>query len=111
MSRDIDFSKALSPEDAQYVHDRPWLLADQELQGNVVEFEEDTFGLDEDADDAEDDGEEHVDYTALTVSDLKAEIARRNGDKGEDEEEIVAASDRKPDLVAALEADDAAENE
>jgi Zn-finger nucleic acid-binding protein len=45
-------------------------------------------------------------YDDLTVVKLRAEVTRRN--KGRDDEyKIVPASNHKPDLVAALEADDA----
>lgn len=46
-------------------------------------------------------------YEDLTVAKLKAKIADRNEHRGE-APEINAASDKKPDLIAALEADDAA---
>ncbi|MCX5119220.1 SAP domain-containing protein [Micromonospora sp. NBC_00362] len=45
-------------------------------------------------------------YEALTVPKLKAEIERRNADR--DEADRVSSEGRKPDLVAALEADDKA---
>lgn len=44
-------------------------------------------------------------YEAMKVADLKAEIERRN--EGRDEAGRVSAEGRKPDLVAALKADDA----
>lgn len=46
------------------------------------------------------------DYSAQKVDDLKAEIARRN--EGRDEGDQLPATGNKSDLVAALEADDAA---
>jgi hypothetical protein len=45
-------------------------------------------------------------YDALKVDDLKAEIARRN--EGRDEADRIPDDGKKADLVAALEADDAA---
>jgi len=43
-------------------------------------------------------------YEAATVADLKAEITRRNADR--DEADQVSPQGNKPDLIAALEADD-----
>lgn len=44
------------------------------------------------------------DYSSMTVSDLRAEIDRRN--EGRAEEDLIPADGLKADLVAALEADD-----
>lgn len=46
-------------------------------------------------------------YAAMKVSDLKAEIERRNTDR--DEADQLPVDGKKPALVAALEADDADE--
>ncbi|MEU5668955.1 SAP domain-containing protein [Micromonospora sp. NPDC047753] len=43
-------------------------------------------------------------YEAMKVADLKAEIERRNADR--DEADRVSSEGRKPDLIAALQADD-----
>ncbi|MEU7677874.1 SAP domain-containing protein, partial [Micromonospora taraxaci] len=43
-------------------------------------------------------------YEAMKVADLKAEIERRN--QGRDEAGRVSSEGRKPDLIAALKADD-----
>ena len=53
--------------------------------------------------------EEPEPLTAMRVSDLKAEIDKRN--KGRDEANRIAADGKKADLVAALEADNAASKE
>jgi hypothetical protein len=45
-------------------------------------------------------------YEGQKVDDLKAEIERRN--QGRDEADLLSADGKKADLVAALEADDAA---
>jgi hypothetical protein len=47
-------------------------------------------------------------YDSHTVADLKAEIERRNADRPE--EDLIPAQGNKPDLIAALEADDNKEN-
>lgn len=44
-------------------------------------------------------------YQGLKRADLEAEIARRN--EGRDEADLIPATGNKPDLVAALTADDA----
>lgn len=49
-------------------------------------------------------------YAKLSKADLQAEIDRRNEER-EDDEQIVRKGANKPDLVAALEADDAAQAE
>ncbi|MEU4772961.1 SAP domain-containing protein [Micromonospora sp. NPDC023644] len=43
-------------------------------------------------------------YDAMKVADLRAEIERRN--EGRDEADLLSLDGRKPDLVAALKADD-----
>jgi hypothetical protein len=125
MSRAIDFSEPLSEADAQYVQDRPWMLADAEMRGIEVQYAGDDF-IDgsEDADaiaaaqaaqaaaDASDDDEsEPVDYSTWIKKDLIAEIERRNGELDEDDEEIAPESERNEDLIAALVADDEARAE
>lgn len=45
-------------------------------------------------------------YSAMKVADLRAEIDRRND--GRDEADLLSTDGKKADLVAALEADDAA---
>lgn len=48
-----------------------------------------------------------IGYAAMTAGELRAEIARRN-EAREDDERIVPEGRKNADLVAALEADDAA---
>lgn len=48
-------------------------------------------------------------YDAMTVPKLKAEIERRN--EGRDEADLLSVDGRKPDLIATLQADDAARTE
>jgi hypothetical protein len=102
MSRNIDLTKPISEDDRQYLEDRPWLLKDAELQGIEIQFEGDAF-----LDGSE---PESVDYSELSVADLKAEIERRNAEI-EDEDQHISLSGNKPDLIAALEADDEANEE
>lgn len=49
-------------------------------------------------------GPEVEGYEAATVAALKAEIERRNHDRDEDDQ--ISTQGNKPDLIAALEADD-----
>lgn len=58
----------------------------------------------DDSDLDEDDDEEEVDYSEMTVAELKAEIAARN-EAGAN----ISSDGNKADLVAALEADDESE--
>ena len=51
------------------------------------------------------DAQEPSKYEGLKVAELKAEIARRN--EGRDEDSRVPSEGAKPDLVKALDADDA----
>ena len=46
-------------------------------------------------------------YEAQTVADLKTEIDNRNADRSDDDKINVEAPGNKPELIAALEADDA----
>jgi len=55
------------------------------------------------------DGSGAVDYSSMKVAELRAEIERRNA--GRDEADLLPVEGRKADLVAALEADDAAQTE
>lgn len=49
---------------------------------------------------------EPLPYKDQKVEDLKAEVDRRNATRDEDNQIVVAGKGNKPDLVAALEADD-----
>lgn len=78
------------------------LLADQEVPDWATDLvhADDLVGSDDSG------GEDATGYEAKTVAELKAEIAGRN--EGREDEAKIPASGNKPDLVAALEADDAA---
>lgn len=58
-----------------------------------------------------DSGEPDQGYSKLKVADLKAEIAARNADRGDEAKILITAQAKHDDLVAALEADDAAQSE
>lgn len=51
MARNIDFSKPLTADEAEYVSHRPWLLQDAERQGIEVQYESDNFETEDAADD------------------------------------------------------------
>lgn len=123
MSKKINLKKPLEGFDAQYVRDRPWLIRDAELEGIKVRFADDPDGDfevedEEDEDEVEEteeteeesDEDEEVDYNKFTVKELTAEIDARNEDRAE-ADEIVPDSALKADLVAALVADDEANEE
>jgi hypothetical protein len=113
MSRTLDFSKPLTPEDHQYALERPWLIRDAELSGFEVQVEGD-FDADEEpeADPYEDrsnrptEEDETPPYSEWKVDDLKAEIASRNEDREDESQIVVEAPGNRPQLIAALEADD-----
>lgn len=100
MSREIDFSKPLDEDEAQYVAERPWLRREAEFQGLEVRYASDTF------EEAEDEDEDEVDYSKFTKKELLAEIDRRNEEREDEEDHIVPENDKNDTLVAALEADD-----
>jgi hypothetical protein len=104
MSRTLDFSKPLTPEDHQYALERPWLIRDAELSGFEVQVEGD-FDADE-IDEEADESAETPPYSEWKVDDLKAEIASRNEDREDDSQIVVEAPGNRPQLIAALEADD-----
>lgn len=105
MARKIDFTKPLSDDDLAYVADRPWIMQDLELSG--VKIPDGT----EPEDTEDEDDEEEVDYNDFSVEELKAEIATRNEEREEADEIKVAGKGNKADLIAALSADDEAEEE
>lgn len=112
MARDID-PKNLSADDLAYIKARPWLVDEFERQGfdlpESIEDDSDTDGSDDGSDEEESEGK--VDYNEWTNKRLKDEINSRNADRDE-EDHIVPEGTNKPELVAALEADDeAAEDE
>lgn len=100
MAREINPNK-LSADDKLYLRDRPWLVQEMSLQG--YEIPDDLADPVSTQDDTDSEGDES--YDDLTVARLEEEISRRNAEYDEDSQ-IVPASGRKADLVAALEADD-----
>ena len=100
MSRNIDFSKPLSEEDAIHIQHRPWLKRDAEMAGIEIRYA---------SDEAEEESESE-DYEDMTVQQLKDEIAARNEDRDEDDQ-IVPEGSKRADLIAALEASDEEEDE
>lgn len=109
MARELD-PNDLSRDDVVYINDRPWLVNEFKMQGHDLpsldSFEDEADEADEDSEQEE----ETVDYNDWTVARLKEEIANRNEDRDE-EDHIVPEGSNKPDLVAALEADDEADSE
>lgn len=99
MGRNIDWTQPLSPEDREYAKQFPG------LHGQMLEANEQQFGVQKDAtDDATLDGDDDgVSYNDMTVAELLAECDRRNKDEGAS---IKPSSNKKADLVAALEKDD-----
>lgn len=108
MSRIIDFEKPLSADDEIYLSTRPWLVAQAERQGFELVYAGDEI-LDPESPEEEQEAAP-VDYNALSIKDLQAEIASRN-EARDDADKIVADSKGKGDLVAALELDDETEEE
>jgi hypothetical protein len=96
MSRQIDFTQPLAPEDVEYAKQFPG------LHGQMLQMNMETHGVQADTTlDGRDD--EEVPYSEWTVEDLKAETLRRNKDEGTS----LPTSGKKADLVAVLEKDDA----
>lgn len=65
----------------------------------------------DDAAQSESDDSGDAGYSKLKVADLKAEIADRNADREDEDKILITAQAKHADLVAALEADDAAQSE
>jgi hypothetical protein len=96
MSRQIDFSQPLAPEDVAYAEQFPG------LHGQMLQANADQHGVQADTTlDGRDDEDEPYDKWA--VADLKAEAKRRNDEEGTS----LPTSGNKAELVAALEKDDA----
>lgn len=81
--------------------------------GSIVRVDDktaETLGTDfEKLDGRSADGASTTGYSAMNVADLKAEIGRRN--EGRDDADLIPVEGKKADLIAALEADDAAKSE
>jgi hypothetical protein len=95
MSRQMDFSQPLAPEDVAYAEQFPG------LHGQMLQANAEQHGVQADTTlDGRDD--EDVPYGEWNVADLKAEAVRRNKEEGTN----LPTSGKKEDLVAALEKDD-----
>lgn len=113
--RDLDTGHALTIDSSQTVHGRFERLVDapavNEL-GDPLAPEHGAFDpqpLDvEQAAAAEESGQPvgAVDYEGSTADQLRTEIDRRNADRAEDDQIEPEAPKNKPQLIAALEADD-----
>lgn len=93
MSRQLDFSKKLSPED------RTWALQFPTLYGDAVAQNDAEFGVEPDEEQPED-----VNYESKTVQWLVSEVKRRNDEYGTD----MPTTGNKSELIERLKADDAA---
>lgn len=99
MSREIDFSKPLSEEEAAYVADRPWISQDADLQGvEIVEDETEEIAETEpeaeieeiEAEEiVEDETEEVAPYEEWDFAELKAEAESRGLAKSGSKENII----------------------
>jgi hypothetical protein len=124
MSRQIDLSKPLSEEDAQWLRDRSWghmIPSDQAETGVVLDqsaSDEDRLaqvpntgtatGVPTEDHKKREPEYTQADYESWKVDDLKAEIADRNSAR-EDEATHISDEGKKADLIAALVADDEAQ--
>lgn len=99
MSRQIDFSQPLAPEDVEYAQQFPG------LHGQMLQANAEQHGVQADSVDTTLDGrdDEDVPYGDWTAADLKTEILRRNKEEGTN----LPTSGKKDELVAVLEKDDA----
>lgn len=93
MAKEIDFSKPLNEFDWQYVQDRSWMKGEAERLGFTVERELSPE-------------EQIASYDELSSAKLQEEIDARNEEYDEDDQ-IEPVDDSKPELIAALAADDA----
>jgi hypothetical protein len=98
MAKQIDFSKPLTDDEAEYVAQRPWMLRDAELEGHEIRLE------------SEEEEEDERPYTDWTFPELVAEIARRNASR-DDDDKVVPAAKSSARYAAALTADDEAHAE
>jgi hypothetical protein len=98
MSKQIDYSQPVSPED------REWAAQFPALHGGMLEVNAQQYP-EEAAVEGSLDGEPDVPpYTEWNVAELTAEAKRRNAEEGT----TLKTSGTKAELVAALEADDEA---
>lgn len=80
MTRHIDFSKPLTEDEIQYVHERPWLLQDARMRGEDIITEE-SFSVDSDV---EDDTETEIE-TEADEADDETEVETEEAESEEDE--------------------------
>jgi len=85
VARQIDFSKPLNPDEAEYVLHRPWLIQDAELQGIEIRYESDEF---------ETEGQEESEEEDLDESDAEEDVE----DEEDAEEDVEDESDGYDDL-------------
>jgi hypothetical protein len=105
MSKIINFSEPLTADDEIYLSTRPWLKAQAERQGFELQYASDDF-LDPETPESPEEPEEPVNYGKMNIKALQAEIERRNEEREDEEDHIVADSNSKGDLMAALALDD-----
>jgi len=98
MSKQIDYSQPISPEDKEWASQFPG------LHGGMLEVNEQQFPPSTDAEDSLDGSDEVPPYNEWNRDELVAEAKRRNEQEGTS----LKTSGTKPELVAVLEADDAA---
>lgn len=77
------------------------------LKAQVAELEEQKADLQKALDAALADTAEVEDYSALNVADLEQRVTARNEGRQEDQQIVVGGKGNKPDLIAALQSDDA----
>ena len=100
MSRQIDLTKPLSEDDRLYLESRG---LQAQLDANALHL------MGGGADETAPEEDENVEpYKGVTVTDLKTEIESRNADRAEDAKIAVAEPGNRPEIVAALVADDEA---
>lgn len=102
MARKIDYEN-LTVEDLQYLADRQWLVAEGDHLGHetskaVAAWREDGTVPEAAGGDDDNDGDEGIEYKDATNEQLKAELKSRG----------LEVSGKKDELIARLEADDAA---
>lgn len=109
MSRKINTSRPLSDADRAYLLSRGREQELHRIDTTTVELDEDNDPGPEDPGAPETPEDELPDYDEMTVDQLKAEIdARNEGVDPESDEYVKPEGKNKPQLIAALVADDEA---
>lgn len=98
MSKQLDYSQPLSPEEKDWAKQFPG------LHGGMLEVNEQAHPSQPEESLDGSGGEDDAPYTEWSVADLTAEAKRRNAEEGT----TLKTSGTKAELVAVLEADDAA---